>query len=96
MTHTWRQRWWGFKWRVRVLLWPLRIDWRIRTWWAKRQFACRVCGVQCDMAPADITSWRSTAICPAHCPEHDYDYDSDLRCRACVTCGLPIDSEQLF
>lgn len=34
-------------------------------------FKCKVCGVECDVAPAD----NSGAICPDHCEDHDYIYD---------------------
>lgn len=33
-------------------------------------FACKVCGVECPIAPAD----GSGAACEAHCPDHDYEY----------------------
>jgi len=36
-------------------------------------FSCHVCGVQCDTAPADPAV---RAVCPAHCPGHDYIHDA--------------------
>jgi hypothetical protein len=34
-------------------------------------FKCKVCGVECAVAPAD----NSGAICPDHCEDHDYEYE---------------------
>jgi hypothetical protein len=44
-------------------------------------FLCKVCGVECSVAPAD----GSGSICPDHCEDHDYVYDryEGHRCRHC-------------
>jgi hypothetical protein len=44
-------------------------------------FRCKVCGVDCDVAPSD----GSGAICPAHCEDHDYEYErgEGHRCKHC-------------
>lgn len=44
-------------------------------------FKCAVCGVLCDCAPAE-----GAAVCPDHCPDHDYRYEHGAGKR-CVTCG---------
>lgn len=47
----------------------------------RSEFACKVCGVECSVAPAD----GSGAVCPEHCPDHDYVYEPSMgkRCRHC-------------
>jgi hypothetical protein len=46
-------------------------------------FSCRVCGVQCDSAPNP----PERAVCPAHCPDHDYVYVREDRRHECKHCG---------
>jgi hypothetical protein len=50
------------------------------------EFACKVCGVQCDVAPAD----GSGAICPEHCEDHEYEHDSMRGGKFCKHCDAPI------
>lgn len=45
-------------------------------------FSCKKCGVECDGAPED----GSGAICPDHCPDHDYVYDR-WDGHLCKNCG---------
>jgi hypothetical protein len=75
------------------VLWR-RWSWALRNWITRQHFRCRVCGVQCDTAPIDSGFWRSTAVCPVHCEDHDYEYCPDMRERCCIHCGdpLPYDS----
>lgn len=49
-------------------------------------FSCIFCGAPCDLAPAD----GSGAICPAHCEDHDFQYDPMVGCRHCIHCGMPL------
>lgn len=44
-------------------------------------FACKVCGVQCPISPAD----GSGAICEKHCRNHSYYYEpgEGHRCETC-------------
>lgn len=63
--------------------------WGAKSWIRKRPFRCRVCGVQCNVAPLDSGILRSTAVCEEHCPEHDYEYDRDVHGRTCMICGKP-------
>ncbi len=72
------------------VLWR-RWSWAIRQWALQRKFRCQACGTQCDSAPANSGFWQTTAVCPEHCPEHDFEYDRDQRCRCCITCGKPED-----
>lgn len=44
-------------------------------------FKCKVCGVQCAIAPSD----GSGAVCPEHCQDHHYQYQRGDGHR-CVTC----------
>lgn len=49
---------------------------------SKTDFACRVCGVECPISPAD----GSGAVCEAHCPDHQFVYQGagdGHRCRVC-------------
>lgn len=46
-------------------------------------FSCRVCGVQCDVAPDP----PERAVCPAHCEDHDYEYVQGERRHCCKHCG---------
>lgn len=79
---------WNFEPSLSWVLWR-RWWWALRTWTERRQFRCKVCGVQCDVAPSDSSFWCSTAVCLEHCPEHDYEYDRDLRGRFCSICSNP-------
>lgn len=45
-------------------------------------FACKVCGIQCDMQPAE-----GLAVCPKHCEDHDYVYEREFRGHYCKHCG---------
>src|SRR5581483_8536117 len=45
------------------------LDEAVRKAIEKSKFACRVCGVQCDTYPVN-----GTAVCEAHCEDHDYEY----------------------
>lgn len=47
--------------------------------------ACRVCGSECD-------GWRDgiQPVCPEHCDDHDYEYDSYERTHCCQNCFQPI------
>ncbi len=45
-------------------------------------FSCRVCGVQCDIAPNP----PDRAVCPDHCEDHDYQYDPDVHEKRCIHC----------
>lgn len=46
-------------------------------------FSCHICGVQCDMAPF----LPDRAVCPDHCEDHEYIYDSWDRKHYCNHCG---------
>ena len=46
-------------------------------------FSCRVCGKQCDTAPQP----PDRAVCPEHCEDHEYEYDSMDRRSYCKHCG---------
>lgn len=48
-------------------------------------FSCRVCGIQCDIAPDP----PDRAVCPEHCEDHDYRYNRDDRGHFCIHCGQP-------
>lgn len=52
-------------------------------------FSCKVCGIQCAIAPDP----PERAVCPAHCEDHDYVYDPSERGHYCQYCGeeMPID-----
>jgi len=52
-----------------------------KPWGSKDPSACRVCGIICD-------GWRDgiQPVCPAHCDDHDYDYDEYERAHCCVNC----------
>lgn len=52
-------------------------------------FSCRVCGVQCDIAPDP----PDRAVCPEHCEDHDYIYIQGEQTHVCKHCGAspPID-----
>lgn len=55
--------------------------------------SCRVCGSSSDVICYDprglwAFSWRTT-YCPAHCPDHDFSYQRDIRGWACDICGEP-------
>lgn len=45
-------------------------------------FSCRVCGVICDGAPDP----PARAVCPAHCEDHNYEYDPHRRGKFCSHC----------
>lgn len=49
-------------------------------------FTCRVCGVECAIAPDP----PERAVCPEHCEDHRYEYDPWRRGKFCVEC----DNEQ--
>lgn len=46
-------------------------------------FRCRVCGIECDVAPDP----PERAVCPEHCPDHKFQYDRGERRTYCVICG---------
>lgn len=83
----WADRWWN-------LTWPLRRRWRqFRSWQSTLMLRCRVCGKTDDVMVGDPRGlwaypWRKT-YCPAHCPDHDYEYDRDMRGRCCTICAAP-------
>jgi hypothetical protein len=45
-------------------------------------FTCKVCGVQCAVAPNP----PDRAICPEHCADHDYEYVAGECIWACKHC----------
>lgn len=47
----------------------------------RNEFACKVCGIACAIAPAD----GSGAVCEEHCPDHQYDWAGSEGFR-CVHC----------
>lgn len=47
------------------------------------EFSCRVCGKQCDSAPAP----PERAVCPEHCPDHEYIHERGERRYYCTHCG---------
>ncbi len=47
------------------------------------EFRCRVCGIDCDTAPKP----PEKAVCSAHCEDHDYEYEPELRGRYCTHCS---------
>lgn len=49
-------------------------------------FSCRVCGVQCAIAPNP----PDRAVCPDHCPDHDYKHDPWRRGKFCTICDVEI------
>lgn len=46
-------------------------------------FSCRVCGVQCTVAPDP----PARAVCPEHCEDHDYEYVKGEGGHFCKHCG---------
>lgn len=46
-------------------------------------FTCRVCGIECDVAPNP----PGRAVCEAHCPDHNYEYDRWERKHLCTICS---------
>lgn len=50
---------------------------------AQIDFSCRVCGVQCVLAPDP----PARAVCPEHCEDHDYEYQRSERGTYCNHCG---------
>jgi len=46
-------------------------------------FHCHVCGVETASAP-DLPE---QAVCPQHCEDHNYYYNSDDRRHECYHCG---------
>lgn len=46
-------------------------------------FSCRVCGIECDSAPADPLA---RAVCVEHCEDHDYVYDRHRQGKYCLHC----------
>lgn len=45
-------------------------------------FGCRVCGVQCAVAPDP----PARAVCPEHCEDHDYEHDKSRAGSFCIHC----------
>ncbi len=45
-------------------------------------FSCRVCGVQCNVAPP----LPDRAVCEEHCEDHEYEYDPMRRGKFCNHC----------
>ena len=52
-------------------------------------FSCRVCGVQCAVAPDP----PARAVCPEHCEDHNYVYMREARGHFCQHCDqeAPLD-----
>lgn len=54
---------------------------------------CRACGSSRDVVCYDPRGlWAfffRTTWCPAHCPEHDFAYQRDMREWGCEKCGEP-------
>jgi hypothetical protein len=48
-------------------------------------FSCRICGVQCAVAPEP----PARAVCPEHCEDHDYKYERDVQEHRCIHCDAP-------
>jgi endogenous inhibitor of DNA gyrase (YacG/DUF329 family) len=46
-----------------------------------KEFECRVCGVQCDIAP----QLPERPVCSEHCEDHDYRYERGEGHR-CIHC----------
>jgi hypothetical protein len=46
----------------------------------RAMFGCKVCGEICDVSPGE-----GLAVCPAHCEDHDYEYEpgDGHRCKHC-------------
>lgn len=49
-------------------------------------FSCRVCGIQCDVAPDP----PARAVCPEHCEDHWYEHDDMRRGKYCIHCDQEI------
>jgi len=49
-------------------------------------FTCGVCGAATDIAP----ELPERAVCPKHCPDHQYERDPLAGYKACVNCGQPM------
>jgi hypothetical protein len=45
-------------------------------------FSCRVCGIECVIAPDP----PDRAVCPEHCEDHDYEYVREDRGTFCKYC----------
>lgn len=45
-------------------------------------FSCRVCGIQCAIAPDP----PERAVCPEHCEDHDYVHDPSRAAKFCQHC----------
>jgi hypothetical protein len=45
-------------------------------------FKCKVCGIECPIAP-DLPD---RAVCEEHCEDHDYEYIRGERRHACKHC----------
>src|ERR1041385_316601 len=45
-------------------------------------FSCRVCGIQCAIAPDP----PERAVCPEHCEDHNYVYSREDRGTFCEYC----------
>jgi hypothetical protein len=69
----------------------LRFKLRWLRWWLldRRRlhepvdFSCWVCGTECASAPDP----PERAVCPEHCPDHDYRYSREERTHYCYVCG---------
>jgi len=53
---------------------------------ADSEFACRVCGKECNYAPADPVGPDDKPICEDCCEEHEYEYDKVDRASYCKHC----------
>jgi hypothetical protein len=51
-------------------------------------FACKGCGTECAGSPGP-----GLAVCEKCCEDHDYEYRSDLRTKACKHCEKPVDPD---
>jgi hypothetical protein len=51
----------------------------------EEKFACRVCGVQCPVAPKP----PERPVCEEHCEDHDYRYAPDFRQHRRIHCDKP-------
>ena len=51
-------------------------------------FKCRICGIECPIAPDP----PDRAVCETHCEDHQYEYDPWRRGHFCVNCDKQVDN----